>query len=98
MYGTKRVAVFGDAGGGKSTLARELVVITGLPLTVVDELQYSAGGVKVPHENYAQAHAALLVQDEWIVDGLSGIKLLWEWLEAADTLIHVNLPLAVHAL
>jgi hypothetical protein len=40
----------------------------------------------------------LLVQDEWIVDGLSGIKLLWEWLEAADTLIHVNLPLAVHAL
>jgi adenylate kinase family enzyme len=93
----KRVAVFGNAGGGKSTLARELAAITGLPLAVVDELQYRAGGVKVPHEEYLQAHATLLAHDEWIIDGFGGIKLLWERLEAADTLIHVDLPLAVHA-
>ena len=93
----KRVAVFGNAGGGKSTLARELAAITGLPLTVVDELQYRAGGVKVPDEEYLEAHAALLANDEWIIDGFGGDKLLWERLEAADTLIHVDLPLAVHA-
>lgn len=93
----KRVAVFGNAGGGKSTLARELAVITGLPLAVVDELQYRAGGVRVPHEEYLQAHAALIANDEWIIDGFGGIDLLWERLEAADTLIHVDLPLAVHA-
>jgi len=94
----KRVAVFGNAGGGKSTLARELAAITGLPLAVVDELQYRAGGAKVPHEEYLQAHATLLANDKWIIDGFGGIKLLWERLEAADTLIHVDLPLAVHAL
>ena len=94
----KRVAVFGNAGGGKSTLARELAAITGLPLAVVDELQYRAGGVKVPHEEYLQAHVTLLANDEWIIDGFGGIRLLWERLEAADTLIHVDLPLAVHAL
>lgn len=94
----KRVAVFGNAGGGKSTLARELAAITGLPLTVVDKLQYRAGGVEVPHEEYLQAHATLLARDEWIIDGFGGIKLLWERLEAADTLVHVDLPLAVHAL
>lgn len=94
----KRVAVFGNAGGGKSTLARELAVITGLPLAVVDELEYATGGVPVPPEQYLQEHAALLAQDEWIIDGFGGIELLWERLEAADTLVHVDLPLAVHAL
>jgi adenylate kinase family enzyme len=98
VWGMKRVAVFGNAGGGKSTLARELAAITGLPLVVVDELQYRTGGVKVPHEEYLQAHAKLLAQDEWIIDGFGGIKLVWERLEAADTLIHVDLPLAVHVL
>jgi adenylate kinase family enzyme len=91
----KRVAVFGNAGGGKSTLARELAVITGLPLAVVDELQYRPGGTSVPHEEYLQAHAKLLADDEWIIDGFGGIRLLWERLEAADTLIHVDLALAV---
>ena len=94
----KRVAIFGNAGGGKSTLARELAAITGLPLTVVDELQYRAGGVKVSHEEYLQAHTTLLANDEWIIDGFGGIQLAWERYEAADTLIHVDLPLAVHVL
>jgi len=94
----KRVAIFGNAGGGKSTLARELAAITGLPLAVVDELQYRAGGVKVPHEEYLQAHTTLLAKDEWIVDGFGGVKLAWERFEAADTLIHIDLPLPVHAL
>jgi adenylate kinase family enzyme len=39
LGGMKRVVVFGNAGGGKSTLARELAAITGLPLAIVDELQ-----------------------------------------------------------
>jgi adenylate kinase family enzyme len=94
----KRVAVFGNAGGGKSTLARELAVITGLPLAVVDELQYRAGGVQVPHDEYLRAHATLLAGNEWIIDGFGGIEQLWQRLEAADTLVHVDLPLAVHAL
>jgi adenylate kinase family enzyme len=94
----KRVAVFGNAGGGKSTLARELAAITGLPLAVVDELQFRAGGVKVPHEEYLQAHAALLAEDAWIIDGFGGVKLAWERFEAADALIYVDLPLVVHFL
>jgi adenylate kinase family enzyme len=98
LGGIKRVAIFGNAAGGKSTLARERAAITGLPLAVVDELQYRAGGVKVPHEEYLRAHATLLTNDQWIIDGFGGIKLVWERLEAADTLIHVDLPLAVHVL
>ena len=94
----KRVAIFGNAGGGKSTLARELATITGLPLAVIDELQFRPGGAQVPHEEYLQAHAALIASDEWIIDGFGGIAPAWERFEAADTLIHVDLPLALHAL
>jgi adenylate kinase family enzyme len=94
----KRVAVFGNAGGGKSTLARELAAITGLPLAVVDELQFRAGGARVPHEAYLRAHAALLAREEWIIDGFGGNEVVWKRLDAADTLVHVDLPLARHAL
>jgi len=93
----KRVAVFGNAGGGKSTLARELAAITGLPLHVIDKIRFRPGGSEVPHEEYLQTHAALLGRDEWIIDGFDSIKSAWERFEAADTLIHVDLPLMVHA-
>jgi adenylate kinase family enzyme len=93
----KRVAIFGNAGGGKSTLARELAAITGLPLHVVDMLEFRPGGAAVPQEEYLRAHSALIAAEEWIIDGYGG-KTVWERLDAADTLIHVDLPLAVHAI
>ena len=94
----KRVAIFGNAGGGKSMLARELAAITGLPLHVLDKMRGRPGGGDVPYEEYLQAHATLVDCDEWIIDGFGCIKSVWERLEAADTLIHVDLPLAVHVL
>jgi adenylate kinase family enzyme len=47
----------GNAGGGKSTLARHLAELTGLPLYPLDLIQYKPGGGKVPHEDYLKAHA-----------------------------------------
>ena len=40
----KKVAVFGNAGGGKSTLSKRLAELTGLPLVVLDLIQYKPGG------------------------------------------------------
>lgn len=92
----KRVAIFGNAGGGKSTLARHLAEVTGLPLYVLDMMQFKAGGVAVPREEYLKAHAELLRQDEWIIDGFGGVALAWERFASADTLVHVDLPLVTH--
>jgi len=94
----KRVAIFGNAGGGKSTLARKLAAITGLPLYVLDRMTHRPGGGAVPYEEYLRAHATLMDCELWIIDGFGCIKSVWERLEAADTLVHVDLPLAVHAL
>ena len=60
----KRVAIFGNAGGGKSRLARELAAITGLPLYVIDKIRFRPGGIEVPREDYVQVHATLLGRDE----------------------------------
>jgi len=56
----KRVAIFGNTGAGKSTLAKHLAELTRLPLYPIDIIQYRAGGGKVPHEEYLKAHAELL--------------------------------------
>jgi adenylate kinase family enzyme len=92
----KRVAVFGNAGGGKSTLARRLAHLTGIPLYPVDMIQYPTADARLPHEQYLKAHAALLQADAWIIDGFGCRKSAWERFSCADTLIYVDLPLYLH--
>lgn len=92
----KRVAIFGNAGGGKSTIARRLAELTGLPLYVVDLMQFRAGGVKVPQREFLQAHADVLLRDEWIIDGFGSEALSWKRFALADTLVYVDLPLLRH--
>ena len=92
----KRVAVFGNTGGGKSTLARRLAELTRLPLYPLDLIQFRTGGNKVPHDEYLTAHADLLRRDEWIIDGYGCVTSSWERFARADTLVYLDLPLVWH--
>lgn len=92
----RRVAVFGNAGGGKSTLARRLAAVTGLPLYPLDRIQFKVGGGKVPHEEYLRRHADLLIRDQWIIDGFGCVASAWERFAAADTLVYVDLSILTH--
>jgi adenylate kinase family enzyme len=92
----KKVAVLGNAAGGKSTLARRLAELTRLPVYPLDTIQYMRGGGKVAHEVYLEAHAELLTRDEWIIDGFGCVTSAWERFAAADTLIYIDLPLRTH--
>lgn len=92
----KKVAVFGNTGAGKSTLSKRLANITGLPLVVLDLIQYGPGGVEVPHEEYKAAHDRLLQTEQWIVDGFGSLETVWERLEVADTLVYLDMPLLRH--
>lgn len=95
-HDVRKIAVFGNAGGGKSTLARKLADLTGLPLYPLDMIQYRAGGGAVPHDEYLRAHGELLARDAWIIDGFGSAPSAWERFEAADTLVYVDLPLFTH--
>jgi len=100
----KKVAVFGNAGGGKSALSRRLAEITGLPLYVLDIIQFRGGiyrpdekdGGKLPDEEYVSIHRGILSQDEWIIDGYGSLPTVWERIAAADTLVHIDLPIMAH--
>jgi hypothetical protein len=91
-----KVAVFGNAGGGKSTLRKRLAEITGLPMVALDRLKYKAGGGEVPYEDYKAAHDQLLQQDQWIIDGYGSLDTVWERPEIADTLVYVDMPILRH--
>lgn len=93
-----KVAVFGNAGAGKSTLSRKLAEITGLPLYVLDKIKYKPGGEEVDYRDYRQTHDRLIESEEWIVDGYGCLETLWSRLQAADTLIYIDLPLPIHFL
>jgi adenylate kinase family enzyme len=93
----KRVAIFGNAGAGKSTLARRVAQITGLPLHPLDLIAFRPGGGAVPHEEYLKAHAEILARETWIIDGYGCTKSSWERFDRADTLVYLDLPLPWHA-
>lgn len=100
----KKVAVFGNTGGGKSTLARRLAELTGLPLYILDIVQFRGGryrpeerdGGKVPHEEYLKIHGDILSRDQWIIDGYGSVASAWERFAVADTLVYIDLPVAMH--
>jgi adenylate kinase family enzyme len=92
----KKVAVFGNAGGGKSTLSKKLSQMTGLPLHILDKIKYQPGGAEVPHEDYKHIHQEILHTEKWIIDGFGSIETLWPRLDEADTLVFIDLPLYVH--
>jgi hypothetical protein len=94
----KKVAVFGNTGGGKSTLSRRLAELTQIPLYPLDMIQYRAGGARVPHDDYLKAHAELLRRDAWIIDGYGCRTSAWERFACADTLVFIDLPLFTHFL
>ncbi len=91
-----KVAVFGNAGGGKSTLSKRLADVTSLPWVPLDSLKYRPGGGEVPHAEFKAAHDALLQQDQWIIDGFGSIDTVWDRLAVADTLVYLDMPVWRH--
>jgi adenylate kinase family enzyme len=92
----KRVAVFGKPGGGKSTLSRDLSAITGIKHFPLDLIEYKHNGERVTPEEYLSKHADLIGTESWIVEGLGTLGSFWLRIDAADTLIYIDLPYYVH--
>lgn len=92
----RKVAILGNAGGGKSTLGVKLSARTGLPLYVTDKLQWKPGGVAIPEDEFEQCHEEILAQESWIIDGFGTLNTYRRRLEAADTIILIDHPLWRH--
>jgi adenylate kinase family enzyme len=91
-----RVAIIGNAGGGKSTLAAALGQALGLPVHHIDRIQYQPGWQLSAPEFVAQEHRRILDTQRWIIDGWGGWPLIQARFEAADAVVVVDFPLWRH--
>lgn len=88
----KKIAVFGKPGSGKSTISKALAVATGIELHQLDSIFYKTNGEFVEREVFEQAHESILSSESWIVDGFGPLGSFNTRLEAADTLVYIDLP------
>lgn len=91
-----RVAIIGNAGGGKSTIARKLRDTLGLPLYPVDQLQWRPGWKPTPRQEFLEVHAELLAEPKWIIDGWGDFDAIEERFRRAEPIILVDYPLWRH--
>jgi len=94
----RRIALVGNAAGGKSTLARRLETALGLPRLEIDHIQWLPGWqvadpaeVTRKHDGFLAAHP-----DAWIIDGWGPWPTIARRLELAGAVVFVDLPIWQH--
>jgi len=87
----KRVVILGRGASGKSTLARRLGDITGLPVIELDKVFWRPGLAATPRDQWVVAQEKLIAKDRWIMDGdLGPYDVVEVRLRAADTVIFLD--------
>lgn len=91
-----RTAIVGNAGGGKSTLARLIAATFDTPLIEIDTLYWREGWVEAPRDIYDCHHAAAIAETSWVIDGLGRLDLIPQRLSRATEIILIDMPLWTH--
>jgi adenylate kinase family enzyme len=90
----ERVVIIGRGASGKSTLAKRLGDITGLPVIEVDKIFWRPGLIATPREQWVVMQEKLVAGDRWIMDGdLGPYDSVEVRLRAADTIIFLDFSL-----
>src|SRR5271168_962917 len=87
----RRVVILGPGASGKSTLARRLGEILGLPVIELDKLFWRPGLIATPRDQWVLLQEKLVAADSWILDGdLGSYDAPEVRLRAADTIIFLD--------
>ena len=85
----ERIAIIGCGGAGKSSLARQLGELTGLPVVHLDREHWQPGWVEPDREEWRTRVTELAAGERWIIDGnyggTMGIRI-----ERADTIVFMD--------
>ncbi|MDP9274946.1 MAG: flagellar protein FlaR [Chloroflexota bacterium] len=92
----RRIAVIGNGGGGKSTLARALGRHLGIPVHEVDEVQWLPGWRRAPLDEVAPVLEGWAADDSWVIDGFGPWPVIDRRMGRADTIVFVDLPFRTH--
>ena len=84
----------GRGASGKSTLARRLGDVTGLPVIEVDKIFWRLGLVATTRDEWVVLQEKLVAGDRWIMDGdLGPYDAVEVRLRAADTILFLDFSL-----
>ena len=92
----QKIAVVGNAGGGKTTLSRRLAAIYGLPLTHVDSIQFVAGMRIRPYAESIAILEGIQQGPAWIIDGYGPLDIIEKRFALADQVLFIDFPLWHH--
>ncbi|WP_108519404.1 DNA topology modulation protein [Bradyrhizobium algeriense] len=88
----QRVLVMGSSGSGKSTFARRLSDMTGIPFVSLDALYWKPGWVKSDTAEFRGRLTEVALQPHWVMDGNFPSHLVELRRDACDTVIWFDLP------
>ena len=91
-----RVMVIGNAGGGKSTMCEGLSSTQSLPYFAIDNIQWMPDWISVPDNEFYEEHESLISKKRWLIDGYGSWDTVLRRMDAADTIIVIDLPIWVH--
>jgi adenylate kinase family enzyme len=92
-----KIAVIGNAAGGKTWLSRRLAARYRIPLFHVDSIQFDGELRMRPHRESAETLRAIAAdRPDWIIDGYGPLDTVLERLALADRIVFIDLPLARH--
>jgi adenylate kinase family enzyme len=92
----RRVAIIASASGnGKTTLARALATRLGVRFVELDPLVHGPAWTETPDAELRGILEPILAEEGWVVDGDYQHKLGTLVLDAADTIVWLDLPMRV---
>lgn len=92
----RRIAIIASASGnGKTTLARALAKRLDVQCIELDALVHGAGWVETSNDDLRARVTPILEQPAWVIDGVYQRKLGNLVLDAADTIVWLDLPILI---
>lgn len=89
-----KIIVIGCPGAGKSTFARKLRDVTGLPLYYLDMLWHKPDQTNISREEFDIRLYEMVKTDRWIIDG-NYLRTLEMRLNECDTVFFMDYPLEI---
>ena len=90
---TARIAVVGTTCAGKTTVAKRLAEIHGVPHVELDALHWGPNWTPYPRDEFQARVEAAISGDGWVVDGNYTGMLGYSVLERADLVVWLDPPL-----
>ncbi len=87
----QRVSIMGNAGSGKTTTARRLAALLGVPHVELDAVHHLPDWSPIDRDQFRDEVAAIAREDSWVIDGNYG-AVRDIVLARADTVVLLDLP------